>query len=81
MHKVGKSVFVSLLLIVSQTLGAIAALEKAILIDKDCTNFRSAAKHNQEIAEIYESELIDLTRAMQHWETASHLYMADDNPA
>ncbi|KAI8874879.1 TPR-like protein, partial [Backusella circina FSU 941] len=61
--------------------GAIAALEKAIMIDKDCTNFRSAAKHNQEIAEIYESELIDLNQAMEHWEAASHLYMADDNPA
>ncbi|RCH87427.1 hypothetical protein CU098_000011, partial [Rhizopus stolonifer] len=60
---------------------AIEALKNAIEVDKQSSNFRNAAKHYQEIAEIYESEMIDLRGAKEHWEKASHLYMADDSPA
>lgn len=60
---------------------AIDALNKAIIIDKDTSNFRNAAKHHQEIAEIYESEIIDLNGAKENWEQAANLYMADDSPA
>ena len=60
---------------------AIRVLEKAIEIDKQSSNFRNAAKHHQEIAEIYESEIVDLRGAKEHWEAASNLYMADDSPA
>lgn len=62
-------------------LAAISALQKAIVIDKETANFRNAAKHHQEIAEIYESDIIDLQGAKENWEQASILYMADDNPA
>lgn len=60
---------------------AIAALEKAIAIDKASSNFRNAAKHHQDIAEIYEIDIIDLKGAKENWEQASNLYMADDSPA
>lgn len=60
---------------------AVDALKKAIQIDKHISNFRNAAKHHQEIAEIYESEIIDLHGAKENWEQAANLYMADDSPA
>lgn len=60
---------------------AISALQNAIIIDKETSNFRNAAKHHQEIAEIYESDIIDLNGAKENWEQASNLYMADDSPA
>lgn len=62
-------------------LAAISALKNAIIIDKETSNFRNAAKHHQEIAEIYESDIIDLNGAKENWEEASNLYMADDSPA
>ena len=51
------------------------------MIDKDGAHFRNAAKHHQEIAEIYESDIVDLQGAMKNWEEAAHLYMADDSQA
>lgn len=60
---------------------AIDALQCAIQVDKESANFRNAAKHHQEIAEIYESEIIDLNGAKDNWEQAANLYMADDSPA
>lgn len=60
---------------------AIEALQCAIQVDKESANFRNAAKHHQEIAEIYESEIIDLNGAKDNWEQAANLYMADDSPA
>lgn len=56
-------------------------MEKAIAIDKESSNFRNAAKHHQDIAEIYEIDIIDLKGAKENWEKASNLYMADDSPA
>ncbi|ORZ02166.1 soluble NSF attachment protein [Syncephalastrum racemosum] len=60
---------------------AIGALKDAIAIDKDAANFRNAAKHHQEIAEIYESDIVDLEGALQNWQEAAQLYMADDSQA
>lgn len=62
-------------------LAAIGALKDAIAIDKDAANFRNAAKHHQEIAEIYESDIVDLEGALQNWQEAAQLYMADDSQA
>lgn len=64
-----------------KNIAAIEALQFAIQVDKETSNFRNAAKHHQEIAEIYESEIIDLNGAKNNWEQASNLYMADDSPA
>lgn len=36
--------------------------------------FSIAAKHHQTIAEIYESELADLDRAVQHYEQAADYF-------
>ncbi|CEI89752.1 Putative Magnesium-dependent phosphatase-1 [Rhizopus microsporus] len=58
---------------------AIDALNKAILVDKEACSFRNAAKHHQEIAEIYETEIIDLKGARENWQEAAKLYMADDS--
>ncbi|KAG1002521.1 hypothetical protein G6F66_004773 [Rhizopus arrhizus] len=58
---------------------AIDALNKAITVDKEACNFRNAAKHHQEIAEIYETEIIDLKGARENWQEAAKLYMADDS--
>lgn len=60
---------------------AISMLDSAIKIDKEGAHFRNAAKHHQEIAEIYESDLIDLQGAMYNWEQAATLHMADDQQA
>ncbi|KAI9496763.1 soluble NSF attachment protein [Zychaea mexicana] len=60
---------------------AVRALESAIMVDKDGAHFRNAAKHHQEIAEIYESDVIDLQGAMRNWDEAANLYMADDSQA
>ncbi|CDS06203.1 hypothetical protein LRAMOSA08731 [Lichtheimia ramosa] len=60
---------------------AISMLEYAIKIDKEGAHFRNAAKHHQEIAEIYESDLVDLQGAMHNWEQAATLHMADDQQA
>ncbi|KAI9312211.1 soluble NSF attachment protein [Dichotomocladium elegans] len=60
---------------------AIRALENAIKIDKEGAHFRNAAKHHQEIAEIFESDLIDLKGAMDNWDQAAILYIADDSQA
>ncbi|KAI9021021.1 soluble NSF attachment protein [Phycomyces nitens] len=33
------------------------------------------------MAEIYESDIVDLERAMEHWEEAAQMYIADDSQA
>lgn len=66
-------------LILTILLAAIDALNKAILVDKEACSFRNAAKHHQEIAEIYETEIIDLKEARENWQEAAKLYMADDS--
>lgn len=43
-------------------------LLKAIEIYTDMGRFTMAAKHHQTIAEMYETEAVDLDRAVQHYE-------------
>ena len=47
---------------------------KAIEIYTDMGRFSIAAKHHQTIAEIYESEVADLDRAVQHYEQAADYF-------
>lgn len=54
---------------------------EAINIDKEVANFRIAAKHHSEVAEIYENDLVDLPAALDNWDNAAQLYLADDSPA
>jgi alpha-soluble NSF attachment protein len=51
-------------------------LIKAVDIYTDMGRFTIAAKHHQTIAEIYESDLNDLDKAMQHYEQAADYFKA-----
>ncbi len=55
-------------------LEAVNCLIKAIEIYTDMGRFSIAAKHHQTIAEIYEAELADLDRAVQHYEQAADYF-------
>ena len=46
---------------------------KAVDIYTDMGRFNVAAKHHQTIAEIYESDVADLEKAMHHYEQARRL--------
>ncbi|KAG0167666.1 hypothetical protein DFQ28_005844 [Apophysomyces sp. BC1034] len=61
--------------------GAIKALNEAIEIDNQGGNFRAAARHYQDVAELYENELDNPTEAFDAYSHASDLYLADDSPA
>ncbi|KAF9413749.1 hypothetical protein BGZ94_000634 [Podila epigama] len=60
---------------------AISSLEKAIEILTEKGRFQSAAKHQEDIASIYESELIDLEKAMQAYEVAADWYSGEASTA
>ncbi|KAK3828181.1 MAG: soluble NSF attachment protein [Benniella sp.] len=60
---------------------AIAALERAIVILTERGRFQAAAKHKEEIAGIYETELIDLDKAMVAFETAADWYAGESSTA
>ncbi|XP_046443462.1 alpha-soluble NSF attachment protein-like [Daphnia pulex] len=58
---------------------AVACLLKAIEIYTDMGRFSIAAKHHQTIAEIYETELADLERAVQHYEQAADYFKGEES--
>ncbi|KAF9906655.1 hypothetical protein EC991_000380 [Linnemannia zychae] len=60
---------------------AILSLENAIQILTERGRFQSAAKHQEDIASIYESELIDLDHAMRAYETAADWYAGESSTA
>jgi hypothetical protein len=62
-------------------LGAVKALKEAIALDQDGGNFRAAARHYQEVAELYEGELDNAKGAYEAYSQASDLFLADDSPA
>lgn len=62
-------------------LAAITALEEAVKLDQEGGNFRSAARHYQDIAELYENELNRPNDAFKTYKEAANLYLADESPA
>lgn len=58
---------------------AVNCLTKAIEIYTDMGRFTIAAKHHQAIAEIYESEMIDLEKAMQHYKQAADYFKGEES--
>ncbi|KAG0811240.1 hypothetical protein G6F29_003213 [Rhizopus arrhizus] len=60
---------------------AIEALKRAVEFDQASGNFRSAAKHWQEIAEMFENELHEPREAYDAYKSASDMYITDDSPA
>lgn len=54
-------------------------LEKAIDIYTDMGRFTMAAKQHQNIAEMYETEVVDLERAINNYEKAADYFMAEES--
>lgn len=56
-----------------------ACLTKAIGIYTNNGKFTQAARYHQAIAEIYESETIDLDKAIQHYEQAADFFRGEES--
>jgi hypothetical protein len=53
-------------------------LKQAVEILKERGRFHPAAGHQKTIAEIYESDIIDMQQAMLNYEEAAELYSGED---
>uniref|UniRef100_A0A8C9X777 NSF attachment protein beta n=1 Tax=Sander lucioperca TaxID=283035 RepID=A0A8C9X777_SANLU len=58
---------------------AIKCLNAAIDIYTDMGRFTIAAKHHISVAEIYESELVDIEKAVAHYEQAADYYKGEES--
>lgn len=58
---------------------AASCLLKAIEIYTDMGRFTMAAKHHQSIAEMYESEAMDLERSVHHYEQAADYFKGEES--
>ncbi|KAH1180836.1 hypothetical protein KIL84_001770 [Mauremys mutica] len=58
---------------------AINCLIRAIEIYTDMGRFTIAAKHHISIAEIYETELVDIDKAIAHYEQAADYYKGEES--
>uniref|UniRef100_A0AAY5EJP7 N-ethylmaleimide-sensitive factor attachment protein, beta b n=1 Tax=Electrophorus electricus TaxID=8005 RepID=A0AAY5EJP7_ELEEL len=58
---------------------AINCLNAAIDIYTDMGRFTIAAKHHMTIAEVYESELVDIEKAIAHYEQAADYYKGEES--
>uniref|UniRef100_A0AAR2KX43 N-ethylmaleimide-sensitive factor attachment protein, alpha a n=1 Tax=Pygocentrus nattereri TaxID=42514 RepID=A0AAR2KX43_PYGNA len=58
---------------------AIKCLGRAIDIYTDMGRFTIAAKHHISIAEIYESDLVDVDKAVAHYEQAADYYKGEES--
>lgn len=58
---------------------AVEVLKQAIEIYTDMGRFTIAAKHHITIAEIYENEMVDLEKAIAHFEHAADFYKGEES--
>ncbi|XP_016160612.1 PREDICTED: alpha-soluble NSF attachment protein-like [Ficedula albicollis] len=58
---------------------AVNCLLRAIEIYTDMGRFTIAAKHHISIAEIYESDLLDIEKAIAHYEQAADYYKGEES--
>ncbi|KAJ7990136.1 hypothetical protein DPEC_G00297200 [Dallia pectoralis] len=58
---------------------AINCLNRAIEIYTDMGRFTIAAKHHISIAEIYETEMVDIDKAIAHYEQAADYYKGEES--
>lgn len=58
---------------------SIKAIEKAVEIHTDMGRFIMVAKHHENIAEIYERELEDQEKAIEHYQHAADCYAGEEN--
>merc|ERR1719211_641641 len=60
---------------------AVNSLTKSIDIYTDMGRFTIAAKHHQTIAEIYESDIADLDKAINHYEKSADYFRGEESNA
>ncbi|KAI7863757.1 soluble NSF attachment protein [Spinellus fusiger] len=60
---------------------AVSALKEAVLLDQEEGSFRAAARHYQDMAELYEGDIGDMRNAYDAYGKAAELFTADDSPA
>ncbi|KAI8992136.1 soluble NSF attachment protein [Mycotypha africana] len=66
----------------SDVSAAVSALKEAVILDQEGGNFRAAARHYQDIAELCESADYDKPKeAYDAYTRSAELYNADDSPA
>lgn len=58
---------------------AISVLSKAVEIYTDMGRFTIAAKHHITIAEIYETDAVDIQKAIQHYEQAADYFKGEES--
>ncbi|KAL1455245.1 hypothetical protein WDU94_009354 [Cyamophila willieti] len=58
---------------------AIECYSKAIVIYTDMGRFTMAAKHHQNIAEIYETDCVDQEKAVEHYEQAATYFKGEES--
>lgn len=58
---------------------AVNCLLKAVEIYTDIGRFTVAAKHHMTIAEIYEAEVVDIEKAVQHYEQSADYFKAEES--
>ncbi|ENN74327.1 hypothetical protein D910_12797 [Dendroctonus ponderosae] len=58
---------------------AVTCYLKAIELYTDMGRFSIAAKHHQNIAEVYETESIDIDKAVQHYEQAADYFRGEES--
>ena len=58
---------------------AINCMMKAIEIYTDMGRFTIAAKHHMSVAEIYETECVDIEKAVVHYEQAADYYKGEES--
>ena len=61
-------------------LETIACLTKAIEVYTDMGRFNIAAKHHENIAVIYENDVGDLQKSMEHYEQATDYFKVKNPP-
>ncbi|KAJ2965134.1 hypothetical protein NQZ79_g42 [Umbelopsis isabellina] len=59
---------------------ALMAMIAAIALDKASGSFRIAARHSEEVAQLYEGQIDDQQKAYDYYEEAAHLYHMDNSP-
>jgi alpha-soluble NSF attachment protein len=59
---------------------ALMAMIAAITLDKASGSFRIAARHSEEVAQLYEGQIDDQQKAYDYYEEAAHLYHMDNSP-
>ena len=60
---------------------AVNCILKAIEIYTDMGRFSIAAKHHMTVAEIYETEIVDIEKAITHFEKAADYYKGEESSA